>query len=53
MSDRFGPSENCPVCSYPQSYGHLTKCLSCGRTMCDWCVGHEHECQDVYSNENE
>lgn len=51
--DRWGPSEDCPVCSHPQSYGHFAKCPRCGRTMCDWCVNHEHECKDVYSNEGE
>ena len=49
--DRWGPSEDCKICGHPQSYGHFAVCPACGRTMCDWCVGNEHECYDVYSDE--
>jgi hypothetical protein len=49
--DRWGFSEDCPVCGNPESYGHFTHCPVCGRTMCDWCVGHEHGCRNMFAED--
>ena len=46
--DRFGPSEDCRICSQPQSFGHFTVCPVCERTMCEWCLERNHDCHDVY-----
>jgi len=45
--DRWGPSEDCPICGQPQSFGHLVVCGYCERKMCEWCRTHEHGCYDA------
>ena len=50
--DRFGPSEDCEVCGQPLSYGHSVMCPVCEKTMCNWCVNHNHDCYDVYTEES-
>ena len=48
--DRWGPSEDCEICGEPQSYGDFVVCPVCERVMCNWCVNHNHDCHDVYSD---
>lgn len=51
--DRFGPSEDCKVCGQPQSYGHFVTCPICEKTMCEFCLTHDHDCHNVYDNVHE
>lgn len=44
--DRFGPSEDCSICGQPQSYGHFVTCPICERTMCEFCLTHDHDCHE-------
>jgi hypothetical protein len=53
MSDRWGPSEDCEICGQPVSFGHLVVCSVCERTMCEWCVNHDHDCYAIYTDYNE
>jgi len=50
--DRWGPSEDCPICGQPQSFGHFVVCPICERMMCHLCLS-EHDCYDAYSDRND
>ena len=44
--DRWGVSEDCDVCGQPQSFGHFIVCPVCERTMCLFCLEHNHDCHE-------
>lgn len=41
--DRFGPSEDCPVCGQPQQFGSMRDCPRCDHIMCYHCL-EWHDC---------
>ena len=49
--DRWGFSEDCPICGESQSYGHFAVCPVCRRAMCHLCI-HNHDCHDIYTEES-
>jgi len=56
MSDRFGPSEDCPVCGVTCSFGHFVHCEECGKDMCFVCFRKHEWCKDNHTcreNDNE
>ena len=50
--DRWGFSEYCPICGEPQSYGHFAVCPVCEKTMCLFCLEHNHDCHGIYTEES-
>jgi len=45
MSNRFGPSENCPVCGDAVYPDDLVMCDACEKTMCTKCLPN-HRCEE-------
>jgi hypothetical protein len=47
--DRWGFSEDCAICGQPVSVVDFVYCPVCEKTMCGFCLEHNHDCHDVYS----
>ena len=44
MSDRWGPSVDCPECGHTVSQIELQECPRCEQVMCKHCISNNHDC---------
>jgi len=44
MSDRWGPTVDCPVCGQTETAVNLVECPACGKVMCKYCM--ENHCEE-------